>query len=346
MAQSGNFYYALGQRDPAETYRREHPAITTIWAGFAGYLATIPEYRGWGQGYVDTMEMEAYLENKDVKAIDILAAGRFFMVVGTTILLMAIFYFAKRLLGILPALAGILVLAFSPFHIALSRVLHVDGTLSNLILLTTLSYLSYLYLGRNNWDLAAASVGAGFTLITKAPGLFLLPFIGLITLLPMLQEWRVNKQPFGSLAQKFILPMIVWGGLTLATIFIVWPAMWVQPLEVFNNVYLRAIRYASGGHNKPLFFDGQIIADGSIGLKYFYFYPLTYLWRTTPLAILGLAGAVFAVFKQKILPEKPHIKKVITALFLLAVTYMAFMTLGLKKFDRYALPAYLPLDLI
>ena len=347
LGQSGNFYYALGQREPAETYRREHPAVTTLWAGAAGYLTAIPEYRGWGQGYLETTRTESYLREKGVEPIDVLAAGRFFLVLATTILLTASFYFAQRLFGKEHALVGMLLAAFDPFHTALSRVLHIDSTLSNLILLTALAYMSYLYTGRRRVDLAAAGAAAGLTLMTKTPGLFLFPFIGLLAGVAYFQE-RCSR---GSSSQwegfkRAAVPFLAWALILGISFFVLWPAMWVKPLEVINDTFVKAVRYASGGHTKALFFNGHIFKDGSIGWDYFYYYPLTFLWRTTPIVMLGLIAAL-AGFFWRIPPVDDELtRKGLAGLFYLAFFYMAFMTLGLKKFDRYGLPAYLPLDLI
>jgi 4-amino-4-deoxy-L-arabinose transferase-like glycosyltransferase len=46
---SANFYYALGQRDFAQTFQREHPAVTTLWAGTAGFFVALPGIPRYGQ---------------------------------------------------------------------------------------------------------------------------------------------------------------------------------------------------------------------------------------------------------------------------------------------------------
>src|SRR3972149_248484 len=42
LTRSGNFYYALTQRDYKNTYQREHPGVTVMWAGMLGFLRAIP----------------------------------------------------------------------------------------------------------------------------------------------------------------------------------------------------------------------------------------------------------------------------------------------------------------
>ena len=48
-----NYYYALTNRDFANTLYDYHPAVTTTWMVTTGMVAYFPEYRGFGQGYFD-----------------------------------------------------------------------------------------------------------------------------------------------------------------------------------------------------------------------------------------------------------------------------------------------------
>jgi hypothetical protein len=61
LYRSANFYYALGQRDFASTYQKEHPGVTTMWAGMAGFLTRFPGYRGSGLGQIDSPQLDYYL---------------------------------------------------------------------------------------------------------------------------------------------------------------------------------------------------------------------------------------------------------------------------------------------
>jgi hypothetical protein len=103
------------------------------------------------------------------------------------------------------------------------------------------------------------------------------------------------------------------------------------------------LSYAVTGHTEaPLFFNGQIYT-GDPGTS---FYPITYLWRTTPIVLLGLvmAGIGLLIPGSRFIESAP--RRPLTMLFLFMTTFTLFMTLGAKKFDRYLLPIYLPLDLI
>ncbi|MFN2144581.1 MAG: hypothetical protein ACK2T7_04475, partial [Anaerolineales bacterium] len=51
LYRSGDFLYALGQRDFAKTYVEFHPGVVTSWAGSAAMLIEFPDYYKLGQGY-------------------------------------------------------------------------------------------------------------------------------------------------------------------------------------------------------------------------------------------------------------------------------------------------------
>ncbi len=80
------------------------------------------------------------------------------MVIAIVIAVSLAYLSAVRLVGLLPALVGFLLLAFDPFLIALSRLLHVDGLVSALMLLSLLAWLNYLYNGRRFVDLLLSAV--------------------------------------------------------------------------------------------------------------------------------------------------------------------------------------------
>ena len=76
------------------------------------------------------------------------------------------------------------------------------------------------------------------------------------------------------------------------------------------------------------------------------FYPINYLWRATPLTILGLLllGLSFIMRRRIYFQREQQNSALVLALFVLL--YTAFMTMGAKKFDRYLLPVFAPLDIL
>ena len=44
LTRSANFFYALAQGEYEYTYQKEHPGVTIMWAGTAGFLSRYPYY--------------------------------------------------------------------------------------------------------------------------------------------------------------------------------------------------------------------------------------------------------------------------------------------------------------
>jgi hypothetical protein len=129
LTRSGNFYLALSQGDYAATFQRYHPGVTTMWLGMAGFVAAYPEYPAQADGQISNMSegIEDFLAAHGHPPMEMLAAGRFFVVLAITLALLASFWLAADLLGVWPALVGFALLAFEPQALGLMRMLHVDG---------------------------------------------------------------------------------------------------------------------------------------------------------------------------------------------------------------------------
>jgi hypothetical protein len=345
LSASSNFYLALTQNDFAHTYQLEHPGVTTLWAGAAGFLSRFPDYGVKAQGPILITEQEPgpVLRSLGHEPLELIRAGRAFIVLGVVIVLAAAFWCAVALVGFWSAVIGFLLIAFDPFHIAHSRLLHQDGMASSFTLLTLLSFLCYLYRGRQWRYLLLSGSAAGLAWLTKSPMLFLIPCAGLLLLIELEKRRRAAGRLDKESVQWAAQTLIVWGAAGLVVFVLLWPVMWVDPIYTLRRVLGAMIGYAVRGHTEaPLFFNGKIYT-GDPGLS---FYPITYLWRTTPIVLMGLLFAGISL----IIPKTPGMtatrRQPIVALFLFAVLFTVFMSLGAKKFDRYLLPIYPPLDLV
>ena len=138
--------------------------------------------------------------------------------------------------------------------------------------------------------------------------------------------------------------------------------MWVNPVSTLQRFFNEASTYASEGHASDVFFDGRVIT-GDVDrpyyperyLKHYYyplsylgrrFYPLAYLWRVTPVVLVGLGLAGIGFFLRRKMPDERYARWTAALLVLMAILFTIFMTLGSKKFDRYLLPVFAPLDLV
>ena len=347
VTRSGNFYCALSKGNFSYTFQREHPGVTTMWVGLLGFLWESPDYIINCPDDVEEQEHEGVLRGMGFDPLALLAAGRFFSILAVTIILVLGFLYARRLLGFWPAWVGFLLIAFDPFHAAISHFLHIDGLSSSFILLTLLAFLCYQHEHRLR-DLVVSGIAAGLSCLAKSPGFFLFPFIGLLALLDLAKNWTAlrNTRTVKQIGIQFVWPLFLWGLVAMGIFTLLWPSMWVDPVGTLARVFDKANHYASVGHRKPIFFDGQIIENGNLGLEFYYFYPLTYLWRSTPVVLAGLLAAVVAFVKRTSLLEQKHIRHLLVACLLFVLLFTFMMTLAGKKFDRYLLPVYPVLDLV
>jgi len=341
-ARSANFLAALGRGDLTATYQSEHPGVTTMWAGALGLALLVNDYANFNPGQVELDQIGPFLQaNHGRSALDALAAGRAMMVLLNALTLTLAFVYARLLFGLPTALLGLLLIAFSPFFAAHTHLLHLDGLAASLLLLALLAYLTYAA-RRRPADLFIAGITAGLSWLTKTPALFLLPFLAALTLWQLFQARHNGRAPLFAL----LWPFLALCAIGAVTFILLWPAMWVAPLGTLRNILGGALGYAAEGHGDPVFFNSRIYPDGRIPARVWTYYPLTYLWRATPLVLAGLPLAVLAFYRRWSPFDQPRARQTAVILLLFALSFTLFMNFGDKKFDRYLLPAYPPLALL
>lgn len=347
LTRSGNFYYALTHRDYRNTFQREHPGVTVMWAGTLGFLARYPQHRGSGVGQLDYLKFHDYLQKLSMGLpLQILAASRVFLVLGQTLILAFSFWYALRLIGIEPALIAFLLILFDPFYLGLSRLLHMDSLLGGLMLLSLLSVLAFL-LDHNRLDVVISGLAAGIAFLTKSPAILLLPVIGLLSWYMLRSRSSRDKEEADlSRLLNASWPVLTWLIAAAVAVYLFWPALWQDPLGPLGRVFEAAQNYASSGHDTAVFFNGHIFANGKIGNTYFYFYPVSFLWRTTPVVLIGLAAAAFGLLLRYPPFNRDRVRFTAVAMLLLGGIFTLVLTLGEKKFDRYLLPVHLLLDFL
>ncbi|MCJ7694689.1 MAG: glycosyltransferase family 39 protein [Anaerolineaceae bacterium] len=370
LARSGNFYYALMNGDLANTFTREHPGVTTMWAGTLGFLWRYPDYAWETPGILtDSTQIEKVLRANGVEPIDVLEGGRVFVVLIVVVTLVTSFWLAVKLLGLWTSFVGFIFIALDPFLVGLTRILHLDGLMSSFMLLSVLGFLNYLNVyhkdrrDRSRWIyLTISGVAAGLSWLTKSPALFLAPFLVLVALIYYLWSWYRQRKIVKKELWEMIKALAFWAIIGCAVFVLLFPAMWVTPLQVVERIIAEATTSASGGHTTTVFFDGRLISgDPAIPTypqkykgQFYYplsylghrFYPLVYLWRATPAVLVGLTSLLLALITGRNNPQLRRKIWIIGALGLFAILFMIFMDQGAKKFDRYLLPIFIPLDLL
>ncbi len=344
LARSANFFYALTNKDFVNTFQREHPGVTAMWAGATALAIRYPEYveEAPGQLNWETNEFDAWLKaNSTHTALELLVQARVEIALAIALLLTISFWLARRLFDTPTALLGTLLIALDPFHLALSRQLHLDGLLSVFSYASVLAFLVFLYRGRQLRYLGFSGVLAAVAILTKSPAVLLLPVVGLLTAMDM--AWRIRRDENRTRVLGLgILSLIVWMLFLLAQFVLGWPALWVEPLDTLRRMFPTTVTYAMVGHKDATFFLGKVVA-GDPGLL---FYPLALAFRSTPVTIGGLVLAAFVAWHRSPPLADANGRRPARALALFALLFAVGMSLVAKKFDRYLLPIFPALNMI
>ena len=366
------FLAALQRMDFDETFLVGHPGVLTMWSGATGI--SIQRLLGSGSatdfGWLSALPT---LDPRDTEALRKLApflpATKLPAAVLHAACIVGIYLLARQLFDARTRLIAALLLALDPFHLALSRVLHIDALAANFMLLSVLSLLVHLHqfdrrrspdrggvlstssLGRSTRGLSKGEKGsvrrpsaiagrfylllsgafAALAVLSKSYSLFLAPFASLLLAVAYLAKERNLRRVISLLFVSFA----TWCLAAALVFFIVWPAMWVDPLGTVQGVLDTAFGYAATPHATSGFFLGKPVADPGP-----WFYPVALAFRTTPLAMLGLAIALPLLFIGR------KDRGSLAALLAYAGLFTILMTIGAKKFDRYMLPVILALNIV
>jgi hypothetical protein len=342
---TANFYQALGRGEFARTFQVEHPGVTVLWAGLLGFVQKFPSYAQLapGQFAYNRDELSVWLQqNSSHTPLTLLVAGRWWVVLIIALCLVLAYFPLRRLWGSGAAFLAVLFGAWDPFHIALSRQLQPDGLLAVFTYLALLYFLVWLYQSQQRRHLFLSGVMMGLAWLTKTPAIFLVPTGALLIALD-LWHLRTPQARFripASVWRTRGMGYVLWGGVAIATFVLFWPAMWVDPLGTLGRMSAKMSLYAEG-HIYINYFWGRPTEDPGL-----LFYPVAYLFRSTPATLIGLLAAICAFAWRRWPLDQPAQRRSALALLLFALIIAAGMTNGAKKFDRYLLPVFLPLDLV
>lgn len=320
-----NFHAALTRGNLAETCQAEHPGVITMWLGtMALPLDVVDDWVGLCQETGGSRLTRVDEPEALSKLLPFLFRARYPVALLTWVSTIAIYLLARRLFGRNVALLGAVLVALDPFYLAHSRLLHLDAILTSFMTISVLSLLLYLT-HRSRRFLLLAGISAGLAALNKSPALFLGPFAVLLV-----AAWNRFE---GERLLRSLKELLLLGAVAGLVVFALWPALWVNPLGSLQKVLEEAIGYAEKPHLNFNFFLGEPRPDPGP-----WFYPVAWLFRTTPLAMPGILIAL------------PLLKKNgrwrLMALWGYIILFSLFMTLGAKKFDRYLLPVFPALDII
>jgi len=339
-----DFTNALLQRDLAATRVGDgYPGIVPVWAETAWIFAEATR-RSWHAGqWIGEPGMYQLMHQWERQ--DSLHWQRLPIVVLNSLLTLAMIALIWRLWGGRVGLIAGTLIALDPFYLSDSRVNRAEAVITGLMMLSILWLMVYGYT-KNRRDLILSAILGGLSLLTKIQALVMLPAVGLILWLILSQRETVThpRQLFHpALIAKSLQIFSLWLLIAALTWFILWPAMWVTPLDTLTFVYNYATRKV-GTEGVNLFFWGQTYQNSDPGLL---FYPFVMLMRLSPIALIGLLG-----FMGRMSSKTSHLnqggQRGVANLYLIVylVVYAFAMSIGSHKQDRYILPIFPALDIL
>lgn len=322
MRRAGGFAWGVANGRLGRTYQNGHPGVLTM------ELAILGQGPGGAERFADPVT-NARLVSRVPGFFDALVAARRGFVVTSALLVAAMGLLAWRLLGPGPALAASLLLALDPFLLAHSQLVHTDSLLAGLSVTSVLCVLVRYAAGGGRGWLVASGLLAGLALLAKVPAVLLalwLPPLALVL------GWRHGLR-------ALLLDLLIWGATLGAIFFVLWPSLWVRPLDTLTR--MAEFVGETGGQPDEVgsFFLGQVWGDpGPL------FYPVALAFRLTPPACLGLV-ALLALGRpmRRLLHGR---WSAVAGLVSFGLAFLLFVTVAEKKFDRYALPVAAVLQLL
>jgi 4-amino-4-deoxy-L-arabinose transferase-like glycosyltransferase len=353
LHRSATFYTALMRNKWEDTYVNDSPGVITTWVGSLALRIAVPDYRAnLDQMKTSYTAFESKLARISLlKPIYIIALSRAIMITLLIALLLVCFYYAQRLFGVFPSLMGFLIIALNPFFIALTRMSHLDAPQAIFMFLSILAFLTYLYRGKRGLDLVVSGAAGGLAFLSKLPGVFIVPTIGVVSIWDYFKTRFFDKRHDSTLTRisfwKLIRSLVIWALVFIVVYAALWPAMWVQPVETVRKVFDQSSGYASTiveESNSDVEINPQRLDRRS--LSFYLRYPVSYLWRTTPVEIIGLLLLLYAFISRIDVVKEEIFRRSVIGLLIFAIIYTVGMTLPIQNSEKYYAPVHIVMGLL
>lgn len=346
LSQGANFYYALGQREFQNTVYEYQPAVTTMWIISFAMLAYFPEYRGFGQGYLDYEKgrLDPFMYQHGYDPLVLLTYSRIIQTFVLLILFLVLYSLLQKFLPKLVAAFALVFAMFDPFYLSQTRLMDHEGMMSLFVLISLMALFAYLFQGRRLSFLILSGVSAGFAQLTKSSAIAMLGAVGVLFLTQMIHE---HEQGWGKVFVSSLKSFVLWFVFLGVTYFVFWPGMWVAPGKMLYEVYGNAFSYALQGARLKVTQDLEVSRFSlNTNLGDIWEVVKILLYRTTPVTWLGvlLGFALPFVHDEKRVP----INKVFFALlFTNAIAFILLIGIAQgRNSPHYILSSYLSLNLL
>ncbi|NOZ04954.1 MAG: glycosyltransferase family 39 protein, partial [Chloroflexi bacterium] len=334
------FITGLARGDLMATWQNNHPGVVPMW----GFSAMLWLRTTWFDPPGSLAALAKHLPAAEMPAL--LGTAALFTALATSLGVVGVFLLARRLFGTTVALLAAILVALDPFFLTHSRIVHLDGVLTALMICAALAFLCYLSLGEQKY-LFASGVLWGLGLLTKSPALFLIPFVLLVTALSYLSTvgWRLD----GPRLRRLTVAFAIWFAVGWAVFFLLWPAAWMHPLEMAIRIFKGSRWGVITSHGTNYFLGREVATPGPL------YYAVILPLRLTPVTLIGLLLATpwllrrfWRQARHPGLAGPLESRTVLGGVGLLAYVFFFALTLTLaaKKGERYLVPVFPAVDIL
>lgn len=322
-SRSYDFSTGIFTLDFEKTIQKYHPGVTLMWVGTAGIK--------FFNLYHDAFYSEYSLDNNIYNIFGLDFTQKLLLVCAIGLVLACVFRALRMLFTTKLAAIAVFLLALEPMYVGLTRVFHLEGLMSTLMV-ASFVYLYWHLVTNSKKYIVYSAIFASFAVLTKTSALFMLPFSLLMIAIHYYLLTGNNK----ITVEKLIRPFGTWL-LTYVLVFVLfWPAMYTHASLALQTLYTGIFTVGIEESHAQLYF-GKLVDDPGI----FYYFVVLY-YRTSIFLLGGLFG-LFVVRKK--LTDEKAVKFIMYAL-LFCIFYFIEHTIPSKKLDRYILPVILMLVLI
>lgn len=308
--------------DFVKTIQKYHPGVTLMWIGTLAIKTYNLVY--------DIFYKTTPLDNSIKTVFELNFVIKLFIVISISFTLVSIFYVLRNIFNLKYALLFTLLLTFEPFYTALVREIHLEGLMST-FMLASFSWLYYWLLDKSKrFRFILSFIFAGLAILTKSPAVFLIPFAVLVFIF---NNYLNNKKVF---IKTSLTESLIWVFGVVLIYFLLWPAMWVAPVQALQTVY-RGIFTIGIERGHEQFYFGKLVLDPGPS-----FYLVVLALKSSIYLILGLVGCLLLYLKKLINIKKDFLIYVL----LFSGLYFVEITIPSTKLDRYILPSMMALILL
>lgn len=321
-----------------------YPGVPTLMLGAMGVGARyLAHYSGWlplpwiTSDFMTTLDQVTTRFGMFDYPMDFLVWVRVPMAIAAALSILGIYVLIKRLFNEKIALLATLILAFDPFILAHSRVVHVDAPMSYFMFLSFLAFL--LFLKKDSWKwLLLSGLFGGLAGLSKTPAVILGPILVVSGVMyALFPPEGVNR---GRLWKKLSLALVAWGGIAVAAIFVIWPTMWSQPITAISMLIENVNSVNELHHPTTGIFWGANQTDQNP-----LYYLIVFPYHLTPLTSIGFVGGLVMIIAGLLVYRRhkswlTEVMPIAIGLVAYIVIFMAPVSAITRRGDRYILPVF------